>query len=166
MRANAPGEVDFFTRLLGSVAVREEAKVLEIPDPLDRPHLENGLPFSLNFPLLLEGQLAQLLYQGGAYGGGMRGAAPEAKKLAEGVRVSLFGDRYEEVLVYESDKPWCRWFCGVAWDSTTIVFDKRTRRIWLLCCTDTDLAPAQRPSRRVGGLGCMPHAGDPLMRNV
>ena len=51
---------------------------------------------------------------------------------------ALFGDRFDEVLVYHSYKPWSSWFYDVAWDASWIVIDKRSSTVDILCITDTD----------------------------
>lgn len=131
------GGMDFFAHFLGCDTVRAEAKALEIPNPLRLPDTKDEMTFGLAAPLMFEGQLAQSLV-GRVFYVGFQGPHSEAKKLAQDFRFALFQDRYEDVLMYDSNKAWSPWFCDLGDDWTVIIFDRRLRRIWLLCKTDTD----------------------------
>lgn len=129
--------LDFFTRFLGSAAVRDAAPELQVPEPLRLPQPPGQVLFQWGSALMFEGGCAQVLFQGGAYRR-FPGTAAEAKRLAREFSAGLMGDRYEDVLVYHASKAWTPWFGDVAWDGTSVLFDKGTRRLWLFCYTDTD----------------------------
>jgi hypothetical protein len=61
-----------------------------------------------------------------------------AKRLALDVCDAMFGLRYGEISMYESYESWTPWFRGIAWDLTEVVFDRRSRRLWVFAITDTD----------------------------
>jgi len=86
---------------------------------------------------LLDGTLAHVLYQGGAYHK-PQGDGRAEKTFALEVCDAMFGLRYGEILCNPNYDAWTPWFRGIAWDLTIVVFDCRTRRIWLLAITDTD----------------------------
>ena len=129
--------IDFFTQFLGSAGVRAGAKELQIPDPLRLPDTTTESTFRWAFPLCFEGDRAQILFQGGAYAK-FTGTAAEAKGLAQQFTQARLGDRYEDFLIDASFACWSPWFGAIAWDGTSTLFDKKFRRIWLLCSTDTD----------------------------
>ena len=86
---------------------------------------------------LLDGTLSRILFSGGAYSS-TRGDGRTEKAFALSVCEAIFGQRFGEVSCYLSSEPWTGWFRGIAWDITVIVFDRRTRRLWILAITDTD----------------------------
>ena len=51
---------------------------------------------------------------------------------------AMFGLRYGEVAVLESDEAWTPWFHGIAWDMTEVGFDRRLRRLWVFVITDAN----------------------------
>jgi hypothetical protein len=85
----------------------------------------------------LDGELAQALFQGGAYTQ-FTGTASEAKELGRAFVQALFGDRYDEIVVYHSNVAWAAWFRDIAWDTTWVMIDQRHLTIDVLCITDTD----------------------------
>ena len=50
----------------------------------------------------------------------------------------MIGDRYDDVLSYESGKAWSAFFRDIAGDCTWIVYDKRQRLLHMVCATDND----------------------------
>jgi len=50
----------------------------------------------------------------------------------------MFQDRYEDIKVFESYRPWTEWFYDVAWDVTGMVLDSKECKMWIICATDTD----------------------------
>lgn len=129
---NRLDEILFFERFLTSSALRAALPELQPGEVLTTdPAFEWGSAFTL------DGELARRLSGGGAYER-FRGTAREAKAAAwRGCR-DLLDERYDEVLVYRSLKPWSPWFQDVAWDATWLGIDKRDLTVWLLCVTDTD----------------------------
>jgi len=43
-----------------------------------------------------------------------------------------------EMCIRDSYDTWTRWFHGIAWDWTSVLFDRRFRNLWILAVTDTD----------------------------
>ena len=93
--------------------------------------------FAESSPLLLDGQLAAALVEGGPYQNFDKSQA-EAKRVGVEVCKELIGDRYEDFRVDRSSASWSKWFHGTFWDGTWIITDKRSQRLTLLCLTDTD----------------------------
>ena len=134
--------------ILSQLLRREEFRVL-LPDvkiPESLPAIENqeacsiaesgGL--SLDNPFLLDGQLGQRLFAGGAYGPESKISGSAAMKLAAEYCQAVFERRYEEVSLFSSYDAWTPWFAGIAWDWTSVLFDRRDRKMWVLVVTDED----------------------------
>jgi hypothetical protein len=123
-------------RLLDSLlvhpAIRQALPELLIPSSLKA---ESGLAFADQF--ILDCKIANVLYNGGAYGQ-TRGDGRSEKAFAIEVCDAMFGLRFGEISCYLSYEAWIPWFKGVAWDLTAVVFDRRTRMLWILTVTDTD----------------------------
>jgi hypothetical protein len=94
--------------------------------------------FSFDNPFLLDGQLAQRLFAGGAYPPESKMSGRAAMQLAAEFCEAVFGRRYEDVCLFSSYEPWTPWFRGIAWDWTSILFDKGERSLWILVVTDED----------------------------
>jgi hypothetical protein len=94
--------------------------------------------FKFDNPFLLDGQLAQALYAGGAYAAPSKIEGRAAKRLAMDFCKAVFGQRYEDVSLYTSYASWTPWFGGIAWDWTAVLFDRRERTLWILAVTDED----------------------------
>jgi hypothetical protein len=88
-------------------------------------------------PFLLDGTFASLLYHGGAYSHAS-GDGQAEKELAVDVCKAVFGLRYGEIVCNMNYGVWTPWFKGIAWDMTTIVFDRGNRKLWMFVTTDTD----------------------------
>jgi hypothetical protein len=97
--------------------------------------IETGLAFY--DPFMLDGVLLRILYYGGAYSKN-EGDGRAEKAFAIHVCEAMFESRFGEVSCYLTHKAWSSWFKDVAWDLTVAVFDRRTRRLWILATTDTD----------------------------
>ncbi len=124
-------EIAFKEHLLTSGALRAHLPGLEIPAALEPVKWEWWSSY------LLAGDWARSLMQGGAYGKFQEGAR-KAIETGEKACAELFGDRHEEVMVFRTGAAWSGWFYNVAWDMTWVGIDKRERKAWLLCLTDTD----------------------------
>jgi hypothetical protein len=72
--------------------------------------------------------LAESLHSGGAYGQ-ERDDGRTAKRLALDFCEVAFGLRFAEVLYYAGHTAWTRWFFGIAWDWTAVLFDRRLRNL-------------------------------------
>jgi hypothetical protein len=66
----------------------------------------------------------------------------KAKNLAARFCDALFDDRFLEVEVFRSWKPWSKWFHGIAWDCTFLIIDKRFGIVTILCETDSGITSA------------------------
>jgi hypothetical protein len=131
LSANRLGEVEFLERLLGSDAFRAA-----LPE-LGNSALIAPLEWTWTSTYVLDGEFASLLKRGGAYAS-YSGSGAEAKEIGRRACQTLFGERYEDILLFSSFTPWCSWFFDVAWDSTWIGLDKSSRSVWALCFTDAD----------------------------
>jgi len=74
-------------------------------------------------PFFLDGRLARVLHNGGAYSTAY-GDGREAKTLALEACDAIFGLRFAEVSLLESFQAWTPWFKDNAWDLTLVVFDR------------------------------------------
>jgi hypothetical protein len=118
--------------LLLSPAIREA-----MPDICGKTpgKTETGLKF--HDPFMLDGTLARILYNGGAYFEN-EGDGRAEKAFATSVCEAMFESRFAEVSCYLTCEPWSRWFLDVGWDRTIVAFDRRTRKLWILVTTETD----------------------------
>lgn len=122
----------YFSKILTSDDVRLAVPELKIGEKLDCDP-----EFQWLSPFCLDGAIAAAIHSGGAYVS-FPGPPGEAKRMALDLCSFMFGDRYQDVKVYESYKPWCKWFFDVAWEYTWFILDTALERIWLICITDTD----------------------------
>ncbi|HXR39269.1 MAG TPA: hypothetical protein VN776_09255 [Terracidiphilus sp.] len=136
-------EFDILPHLLRRKEVRESLPELMIPTTGDSLGQSVSCPisaaggFKMESSFLFDGQLAQRLYMGGAYGQ-PRGDGKVSKELAIGFCDALFEQRFSEVHFFSSYDAWTPWFHQIAWDWTAILFDLRKRLLWILAVTDTD----------------------------
>jgi hypothetical protein len=131
MSRNRWDEIEFPEHFLLSRAVAGA-----LPDLCKDPITES-FGFEWGSAFTLAGELAQTLSIGGAYVK-HEGGAGDAFAVADNFRRSLFGDRFDEVLVLKSHKAWSAWFYDIAWDHTWLVLDKRLSVVSVLAVTDTD----------------------------
>ncbi|ELR22885.1 Group-specific protein [Acanthamoeba castellanii str. Neff] len=120
---NRENEIHFFAHLLASPAVRA-------PKTGSRTLRWEALNATE-----LADKFASVLQQGGAY---KRYQGGDAKAVSQQACQVLLGDHPEDQLVFRTSAAWSPWFGGVVWDNTWIGINKSTRRIWLLCATDSD----------------------------
>jgi hypothetical protein len=125
-------EIEFFRRLLSHPVFA--SALPEVAANVDTAELAE---FEWSSSLTLDGELARTLVVGGAYEK-FEGTPREAKALGERVAESLFGDRFNDVLVFRYWKPWSSWFFDGPWDGTTVLIDKRLQIVTVLVSTDTD----------------------------
>ncbi len=121
-------------RLFRHPAIQAMLPELSIPPEL-QSSVEHGFQMSDQFSF--DGVIAHSLYYGGAYWNA-RGDARAEKALALDVCEAMFGLRFGEVIFAVNYEPWTPWFRGIAWDLTAVLFDRRTRKLWVLAVTDTD----------------------------
>ena len=128
---NRLSDDDLVNSLIVHPAIPNALPDMHIPGSMADAGLEIGDPF------LFDGRLARVLYNGGAYSI-PKGDGREDKALAIEVCDAIFGLRFGEVSLLESFQAWTPWFKGIAWDLTAVLFDRRTRRLFILAITDTD----------------------------
>ena len=127
-------EIEFWTCLLQHPAVLENLPWLgdtyfDIKDI-------NFKPLSAYY---LDGDLAETLVIGGAYRSRrFPGTAEEAKILGLDFCSAIFENRFDELILRKSKDAWASWFKVGPWDNTWLGLDRRARRFWFLCATDTD----------------------------
>jgi hypothetical protein len=86
----------------------------------------------------MEGELTYLLLVGGAYTA-FQGTVDEARVLSRRFMEALCGpELHLGRLAWASKTPWTPWFFDLAWDHTFLICDHGSRRVILLCVTDTD----------------------------
>ena len=131
MRQDRWNDLDFPERFLTHPAVDAA-----LPEVAKKP-ISGSFGFEADYGFTFAGFLARILVQGGAYKKHEAGPG-DAYSIADDFRRALFGDRFEEVFVLTSFRPWSEWFWGVAWDYTWLVVDARQNSVSVLAITDTD----------------------------
>lgn len=125
--------LDFFSHLLTKTNAKLAMPMFEISDKLEQP-----LELKWSSAFTLDGELAKVLTYGGAYQS-FCGRGAEMKQLGVAFCHALFGERFEDILVYTSYSQWSTWFKAVpVWDYTWFGFDKALGRCWILAVTDED----------------------------
>lgn len=114
--------------------VPEVAKLF--PEPLADLNFFSHEVFHPISPLLLSGTLAAILHEGGAYDRVKDGV--EARDAAEPFARHLLGEDYTDSAVYTSYAPWSRFFHGIAWDYTWVIYRPDLRIVHCIAATDTD----------------------------
>lgn len=124
--------------LLPEGKITESTENIQIADSQDACSIAASDGFSFDNPFLLDGQLAQCLFAGGAYGPNLKISGRSAMQLAGEYCDAAFDRRYEDVSLFSSYAAWTPWFAGIAWDWTSVLFDRRERKLWILAVTDAD----------------------------
>jgi hypothetical protein len=136
-------EQDILASLLWRSEIRQALPELMIPISSEQDAAfqscvaGDGNGFKMESPFLFDGHLAQSLHTGGAYWK-QQGDGKAERQLALSFCEAAFNSRFAEVLSYVSYDMWTRWFHGIAWDWTSVLFDLRLRNLWILAVTDTD----------------------------
>lgn len=125
-------EIGFFSRFLGHPVVSSI-----LPEVTKGASFDDSITFEWGSSLVLDGELARTLVNGGAYKK-FEGTPRDAKRLGVRVCDALFGDRFLDVQVFRCRKAWSPWFCAVAWDNTCVFIDLRLQAVSILVSTDTD----------------------------
>lgn len=126
--------IDFFPRFLTLPAFRSALPMMEIGD-----QFEADLGLDWVSPFVLDGQIAETLrYDGMLRNRNLSGA--ECKQLGKEFCDALYGDRYEDVLIFSTSSQWSPWFKPPMelWDCTWFCFDNSLNQCWLLAATDQD----------------------------
>lgn len=124
-------EYDFPSRFISSAGVSAAL-----------PQLGETVPYDISLtrsmaPLMLDGDIARQLHNGGAHSR-YDGRAADAKKLAQDFVAELTDDHYENFSVHTTSETWSRWFGSPVWSRTWIVTDKVAHEATLLAVTDMD----------------------------
>ena len=129
---NTLDSIDFFAKFLAHPTVTEALPMLPVSKV--KPYtLKPDWGSSFTF----DGEIAGALVSGGAYKQ-FRGSGREAKRIGQEFCEALFGDRYLEIVMYQTSFIWSDWFYDVAWDHTWFGIDKGLKHLWVLAVTDTD----------------------------
>jgi hypothetical protein len=137
-------EYDFLSLLLRRSEIRALLPEIAIPVTItssavsEACNIRSSDGLSFDNPFFLDGQLAQRLFTGGAYPPEVKVTGVAAMQLAAEFCDALFGRRYEDVSLFTSYEAWTPWFAGIAWDWTSILFDKGRSTLTILVVTDTD----------------------------
>ncbi|GAB2834011.1 hypothetical protein [Lentzea nigeriaca] len=134
MSRNRVEDYNLFRVFFDDQAVRNGLSELQIPAPLTE-----ALGFEQQWAgsLCLDGVLAGLIVQGGAYER-YKGSAGEAKALATAAVEALTQNRFADFRVDISTAAWTPWFHDIAWDHTLVLTDFANAELTVLCMTDTD----------------------------
>ncbi len=122
--------------LLPEVKISEGTAEILVAESQDACSFTASNGFSSDNPFLLDGQLAGRLFAGGAYAPSLKITGRAAMQLAGEYCDAAFGRRYEEVSLFTSYVVWTPWFAG--WNWTSLLFDRRERKLWILAVTDQD----------------------------
>jgi hypothetical protein len=122
----------FFRELWFTPSPREVLSALKVPVGFEnRPAFEWGNSFTF------AGELASVLFRGGAYSVS-DGTGVSEMQLSTEVANELIQGRYTDIYAYTNHAPWTEFFFDVAWDCTWLLLDRSLRKIHLLFATDTD----------------------------
>ncbi|HWE86570.1 MAG TPA: hypothetical protein VG267_16620 [Terracidiphilus sp.] len=133
IQPSTPEDPAFVVRRLGDHA----PETYEFGDDYEFGDCDYDGNFRARSSFLFDGQLAQVLYAGGAYTRATGDGRVE-KENSLAFCEALFGLRFSEVSHFSSRSAWTPWFGGIAWDWTAILFDRRARTLSILAVTDTD----------------------------
>lgn len=128
-------EIDFFPKFLSRPTVIDSFGENQFSYSAAKPPL-----FELKSGFVVDGELARLLYEGGAYGSTYKQSPAEAKTDARIFCAQLFQEKYntQALRYYTSIHAWNTWFKGLIIDYTYMLFCLETRTLWMLCFTDVD----------------------------
>ncbi len=120
-----------------------ENKVIINSDVVDTYYSEFGvrtIAFDTKDGFVIDGELAALLFNGGAYGSKYKKEPNQIKEKARLFCSQLFREKYsyDYVRYYTSTNAWNTWFIDFIIDYTYLIVCMETRTIWILAFTDTD----------------------------
>jgi hypothetical protein len=129
-------EYGFLEHFLTSEAVRTALPELGTPRRL--PSRSLGFTWPPGNSFSLDGILAGFLHAGGCYEK-FHGTPVEAKRMAGDFVHAIIEDRYDEFLIYHTDRAWADFFYeNIPANDTFVIVDKRNAQITLLCLADVD----------------------------
>ncbi|PKB43007.1 hypothetical protein AX016_1187 [Cellulophaga sp. RHA19] len=96
--------------------------------------------FNTKDGFVIDGELAALLFHGGAYGSKYKKEPKQIKEKAQLFCSQLFYEKYsyDYVRYYTSTTAWNTWFIDFIIDYTYVIICMETRTIWVLAYTDTN----------------------------
>jgi hypothetical protein len=127
---NRLDEIDFVKNTLRHKSLSDYRKDLEIKS---KPEIQITKSWTDMYDL--PGRLARILGQGGAY---KKINQKEAWEVVTDFIKSEFDNRFEEVLLFDFAIKNAEWFYDIAWDYSTMLFDKRNFTVTIIDITDTD----------------------------
>lgn len=127
---NRLAEMNFFTRFFSDPRVMQAFPLISAPNSLVEE-------FQMEGSFTAIGRLAETMSGGGAYVN-MKGRDAEVSSLASDLAQGAFAGQYSATTAWVNWRPWCEWFCDIAWDGTFVFFDKAEGLITVLIFTDTD----------------------------
>lgn len=123
-------ELDFFRRFLTHPAVRAA-----LPELTDATHFDEEAKFTWTSALTLDGVLGSLLVGGRVRGKPLRSHI-ECKRIGMQICEEMFGERFEDVVVFNCEHSWSNWFYYDVPNLTWLIVDKRLQRVSVLAFTD------------------------------
>ena len=88
-------------------------------------------------PYSFDGELAEIIYNGGAYVKHLYSAS-KTKKRSKRFVDKLIQNRFDNFRIYGIYRAWSNWFAGINWDYTYLIFDELKGEFWILAISDTD----------------------------
>lgn len=82
--------------------------------------------------LCLDGEIATMLFNGNLGGHSPFNNGKDAKEFGLKVSDRIINHRYNEFVIFQSEKPWCPWLDSILHE-TLIIIDKRNRLIYIIC---------------------------------
>lgn len=132
-------EIDFYNNFLLSDKVLKTFSESNNPDkPILK--IDTAPDFETKDGFVIDGELAALLFHGGAYGSKYKKEPKLIKEKAQLFCSQLFHEKYsyDYVRYYTSTTAWNTWFIDFIIDYTYLIVCMKTRTIWILAYTDTD----------------------------
>jgi len=133
-------EIDFETNFLLSDSVLKTFNSVEDDDFREAFQISKKPKLDWKSEFVIDGELAALLFHGGAYGSAYKEQPKVIKDKAQRFCADLFDEKYsnEYVRYYTSSSAWNTWFIDFIIDQTYLMICMETRTLWLLAFTDTD----------------------------
>lgn len=88
-------------------------------------------------PHLFDGELAQIVYEGGSHINKFRSAETTTKQSRRFTE-QILQFRFDDFSIYKIYGAWSDWFYGLIWDNTYFLFDKANGEFWILAIADGD----------------------------
>jgi len=133
-------EIDFETNFLLSEKVLKTFNRINDDDFREAFQIAKKPRLDWKSEFVIDGELAALLFHGGAYGSKYKEQPKIIKDKAQKFCADLFDEKYsyEYVRYYTSSTAWNTWFIDFIIDQTYLIICMETRTLWMLAFTDTD----------------------------